>query len=88
MTDVQSLRILKRIDSCGAESLGAVREKLVEMIRQEKSYKHSQGYGLLEPADMEGNRSLVFRYGLLKKYIESELYIKLNKKRDGFAKKS
>ena len=85
MTDVQSLRILKRIDSCGAESLGAVREKLVEMIRQEKSYKHSQGYGLLEPADMEGNRSLVFRYGLLKKYIESELYIKLNKKRDGFA---
>ncbi len=83
--DVQSLRILKRIDRSGDAALVAVREALVALLRKEKSYKLSQGYEILEPDDAVGNRALVFRYGLLKKYVESELYIKLNKKRDGFA---
>lgn len=83
--DVQSLRILKRIDRSGDAALAAVRESLVALLRKEKSYKLSQGYEILEPDDAVGNRALVFRYGLLKKYVESELYIKLNKKRDGFA---
>lgn len=83
--DVQSLRILKRIDQIDDPALMAVRESLVALLRKEKSYKLSQGYELLEPDDAVGNRALVFRYGLLKKYVESELYIKLNKKRDGFA---
>ncbi len=83
--DVQSLRILKRIDRSGDAALVAVRESLVALLRKEKSYKLSQGYEILEPDDAVGNRALVFRYGLLKKYVESELYIKLNKKRDGFA---
>ncbi len=85
IVDVQSLRVVKHIDTFGDESLAPVREKLVGLLRSEKSYKLSQGYELLEPDDAVGNRALVFRYGLLKKYVESELYIKLNKKRDGFA---
>lgn len=85
IVDVQSLRILKRIDVLNSPKLASVRERLVSLIRSEKSYKLSQGYEILEPNDTVGNRALVFRYGLLKKYVESELYIKLNKKRDGFA---
>lgn len=85
IVDVQSIRVVKHIDSFGDKSLASIREKLVGLLRSEKSYKLSQGYELLEPEDAVGNRALVFRYGLLKKYVESELYIKLNKKRDGFA---
>lgn len=85
MVDVQSVRVVKHIDTFDAESLAPAREKLVGLLRAEKCYKLSQGYELLEPEDAVGNRALVFRYGLLKKYVESELYIKLNKKRDGFA---
>ena len=83
--DVQSVRILKRIDRLGVTILEEPREMLVELVREEKEYKLSRNYGLVEQGDEEGNRQLVFRYGLLKKYIESDLYIKLNKKRDGFA---
>lgn len=83
--DVQSVRIIKKIDSLAAPSLDEVRMAVVELMRSEKSYKISQRYETLEPEDAESNRQLVFRYGLLKKYIESDLYIKLNKKRDGFA---
>ena len=83
--DVQSVRILKRIDRLGVTVLEEPREMLVELVREEKEYNLSRNYGLVEQGDEEGNRQLVFRYGLLKKYIESDLYIKLNKKRDGFA---
>ena len=83
--DVQSLRILKKIDALSAEELVGVRDSLVGLLRDEKNYKLSQNYKIVEPDAVVGNRELVFRYGLLKKYVESELYINLNKKRDGFA---
>lgn len=85
--DVQSVRILKRIDKVDNPSFASIRERLVGLLRDEKEYKRSRGYEIVETdsEDMSGNRQLVFRYGLLKKYVESELYIRLNKKRDGFA---
>ena len=66
IVDVQTLRILKRIDDVEGVDLTEVRAKLVALMRDEQQYK-------------------TFRYGLLKKYVESDLYIHLNKKRDGFA---
>lgn len=83
--DVQSVRILKQIDRLASPLLVEARERLVELVRSEKEYKRLQRYETVEENDAAGNRALVFRYGLLKKYIESELYIRLNKKRDGFA---
>lgn len=83
--DVQTLRILKKIDRMEAPQLADVRAQLVELMREEKEYKLSMGYGAVSEDDAEGNRQLVFRYGMLKKFVESDLYIRLNKKRDGFA---
>ncbi len=83
--DVQSVRILKQIDRLASPLLTKARAALVALIKNEKVYKRTQRYGTVEENDTTGNRALVFRYGLLKKYIESELYIRLNKKRDGFA---
>lgn len=83
--DVQSIRMVKKIDRLRDEVLAEPRARLVELMSHEKRYKVSQGYEIVEPEETESNRKLVFRYGLLKKYIESDLYIKLDKKRDGFA---
>ncbi|MBO7300417.1 MAG: hypothetical protein J6U53_03300 [Tidjanibacter sp.] len=83
--DVQSVRILKQIDRLSSPLLTDARARLVDLVRSEKEYKRTQRYEIVEENDATGNRALVFRYGLLKKYIESELYIRLNKKRDGFA---
>ena len=83
--DVQTLRILKKIDRVDSPQLAAVRAELVALMREENEYKLSMGYGAVDPDDPECNRQLVFRYGMLKKYVESDLYIRLNKKRDGFA---
>ena len=85
IVDVQTLRILKRIDELGGVDLADVRAKLVALMRDEQNYKIAKGYQTLNSEEPESNRQLVFRYGLLKKYVESDLYIHLNKKRDGFA---
>lgn len=83
--DVQSVRILKHIDSLDSPMLTEARRSLVALLMDEQAYKRVQGYETVELGAEAGNRGLVFRYGMLKKYIESDLYIKLNKKRDGFA---
>lgn len=83
--DVQSVRIIKKIDSLDDPLLKKARDGVVALMLREKEYKISQKYEIVEPKETESNRQLVFRYGLLKKYIESDLYIRLNKKRDGFA---
>ncbi len=83
--DVQSVRILKHIDSLDSPMLAEARRSLVALLMDEQAYKRVQGYETVELGAEAGNRGLVFRYGMLKKYIESDLYIKLNKKRDGFA---
>ena len=56
----------------------------MELILKEHNYKKSKGYGIMSN-DPEHNRQLVYHKGMLKKFIESELYIRLDKKKDGVA---
>jgi hypothetical protein len=56
----------------------------MELIISERRYKVSNDYGILHN-DPEHDRQLVYHHGMLKKFIESELYIRLDKKKDGVA---
>lgn len=83
--DVQTIRIIKRIDSLSAaESLTEVRSRLRNLVEEERKYKQTVSYGLLD-GDDKHDRQLVYHRGMLKKFIESELYIHLSKKKDGVA---
>lgn len=84
IVDVQAMRIIKRIDS-ELNRYAAQRKLLTELIGEERSYKQRMHYQTLSSDDAVNNRQLVFRYGMLKKYIESDLYIRLDKRRDGVA---
>ncbi len=59
--------------------------KLEELLKEESVHKGKMGFDTFDRADSKKNSRLVHHYGMLKKFIESELYIKLKKKRDGFA---
>ncbi len=58
---------------------------LEELLEEEKEHKTRMNFETFDSSDMKKNSRLVHHYGMLKKFIESELYIKLKKKRDGFA---
>lgn len=85
MVVYRTTRLIKQMDSQTQSELSPhIRDKFVDLIRDEKEYMVTMGYGNLN-GDPEHDRQLVFHHGMLKKYVESELYIRLDKKKDGVA---
>ena len=58
--------------------------EVLSLLSEEKRYREVHGYGVFT-GEMFHDRELGYHHGLLKKYVESELYIDLDKKRDGIA---
>ena len=83
--EVQSIRIVKDMDF---ESLTPqeteIRQRFAQMVMAQREYKRLKGYGVLN-GDVTHDRRLVHHRGMLKKFIESDLYINLRKKKDGAA---
>ncbi len=65
------------------ETYAALIERLSAMIRDEQNYRDKMGYLSLKQDDRLENRDLIYSHGVLKKYIESSLYLRVPKKRDG-----
>ena len=85
VVEMRTIRLIRLIDSSSAsEKCASARESFMDLIMGERDYKVSQGYGVLS-GDVDHDRRLVYHRGMLKKFIESELYIRLTKKKDGVA---
>ena len=89
--EVRTISIIKRIDSfmdgaCGQMrgSCEQMRRRLSGMVAQEHAYRNKVKFQMLNGVP-ERDRDLLHHYGMLKKFTESELYIKLDKKKDGVA---
>jgi len=83
--EMRTLRIIKCIDKQEDASLKSTRESIADFIVEEQNYKKSQGYKLTTIDGGNSNRELLYRRSLLKKYIESSLYLKIDKSEDGRA---
>mgnify|MGYP000858766970 CR=1 FL=1 len=57
--------------------------QLRNLINREIEYKKENGYPIFLKNKTKHNRELFFRLGLLKKYAENELFLQVDKKRDG-----
>ena len=85
VVELRTIRLIKMIDSSvNSEAYAKIRQKFMGLIVSEHKYKESQGYGVMKN-DPVHDRQLVYHRGMLKKFIESELYIRLDKKKDGVA---
>jgi hypothetical protein len=85
MVEVQTIRIVRRIDAaCPTPQELLLRERFVQMLVDQREYKKRMGYDVLN-GEVNHDRRLVHHRGMLKKYIESDLYINLQKKKDGVA---
>lgn len=85
VVELRTIRIIRMIDTSRNPGLcSSIRSTFMELIMDEREYKIASDYGILDE-DADHNRRLVYHHGMLKKFIESELYIRLDKKRDGVA---
>ena len=82
--EVRTISIIKCLDSLDDESSVRIRRRLADMVADEHAYRDRMNYQMLN-GEQERDRNLLHHYSMLKKYTESELYIKLDKKKDGVA---
>lgn len=81
----QCYRTIRFLDSAEYnDNIAKFKALLVEFTESEKKYKISMSYFTVS-SDSERNTQMVFHHGMLKKYVESDLYTKLDKRRDGVA---
>ena len=83
--EIQSIRIVRKIDSSAQTSQeNEIRQRFARMVMAQREYKMQNGYGVLN-GEINHDRRLVHHRGMLKKLIESDLYINLRKRKDGAA---
>lgn len=85
IVELRTIRLIRNIDGYPkSETCSYIRDRFTQFLAGEYAYKKSKGYGVMN-SDPKHDRELVYHRGMLKKFIESELYIRLNKKKDGVA---
>ena len=85
--DIRTMKVLKAINPAERSEMKDAFKALADLITNEKNYKIEQGYSHAVIGDEVNNRRLLYRHSLLKKYIESALYLKANTTQDGQAVK-
>lgn len=57
--------------------------KAVEIIKEVEEYRKRAGYASISISGVDSGAQYVYRHGELKKYVESPLFLRVPKKRDG-----
>lgn len=83
IVDQQFSSLLARLETRDKVFAEGYREKIVSLIESENRYKREQGFPVVSLDSPDNNRSLVFRRGVLKKFVESDLFLTAKKKKDG-----
>ena len=84
---MKAIKAIKAVDRGDNPQLRDAFSVLAQLVTDEKAYKESQGYSHTVIGDEVNNRKLLYRHSLLKKYIESALFLKANTTQDGQAVK-
>ncbi|HJF72186.1 MAG TPA: hypothetical protein K8V05_15660 [Butyricimonas virosa] len=61
-----------------------LKKTIQELLKDELNYKREKNYATVNTENKTNNREFILRAGMLKKYIESDLYLIARKKRNTF----
>jgi len=81
--EFQTFRLMDRVKAKDPKLFELLNKELMEIIYIEIGYRKEKGYLLVEKTPDKNNHELVNRLSLLKKYIESHLYLNIDKRKDG-----
>ncbi len=84
LIEIHSFKLLKAFARKKIDNKIALESKVSRLIKQELAYKQKRGYLSVQKDADKNNKLLILRHGILKKYIESELFLNTIKKEDGF----
>lgn len=78
-----TFRLLKNIEKRPGKKYEEITERLIKLAVDETAYARKAGYPVVDPDSPSNNREVIFRNGVLKKYIESDLFLQAKQKVDG-----
>ena len=79
----QMLRMITFLEKKEQELYVAIKDTVFKALADEVEYRKRKGYMVIDKENPDNNQSLIYRSGALKRYIESELFLGVNKKKDG-----
>ena len=83
LVEFHTFRLMEGLQRETPACLVVTREALRSLAGEERAYKRERGYLVAGEDDREHNRSVIYRLGMLKKYAESELFLRSSRRRDG-----
>lgn len=78
-----TFRLIENVERRQDKKYEAIVEQLVRLAAQETAYARAAGFAIVDPDSPVRNRDVVFRNSVLKKYIESDLFLTAKQKVDG-----
>lgn len=78
LSDVHLTKVIRHLETLALPTLQATEQHLIEAVLAERNYKVAHGYSHIDEQGSENNQELVYRHGLLKKNIESALYLRVD----------
>lgn len=81
IVEQQVFRLMKGVKNNPA--FGNIKPELVSLIQQEIEYKKKKYYPILDKENSKMNYLVIMRRSILKKFIESDLYLNTKKTKDG-----
>lgn len=81
--EYNSFKLIKYLERKDKKKYKESISALASLIRHEFEYKTEKGYMTIDIKNTARNREFIFRRGVLKKYIESDLFLQARKKKDG-----
>lgn len=75
--------LLENLKKKNPNSYVRLKKRLIGVLQQEQQYKNEAGYLSVDKESKDRNRVWLHRRNLLKKYVESHLFLKARRKKDG-----
>lgn len=81
ITEQQTFRIMRGLENRAIYK--DIKDKLHQFVVREDTYKREQKYSRLDTTNQSNNYLVVMRRGILRKFIESDLFLITKKSKDG-----
>ena len=78
-----SFLLLDRLMLVSDEQFQLLQQQTKELILSEQAYMKNKGYSFIKANEHATNQTVIYRYAMLNKYVESDLLLESNKKKDG-----
>lgn len=82
IVDYYTFKIIRRHDTGNDDTKKEIHKQLVAIIKEERIYRIEKKYSVIEKDSPTGNREYVFRMNVLKRFVDSDLFLEANKKQD------